>query len=152
MSRHRRAGRLQAIDLNRAHLGENHMSVSTDFTEWLTEARSFFERLAHLGGEFDTLTVDVAPPLTTAGFDALQKSVSVELPSQYRDIVTSSTSRATLRYVWEPPVELKPLLRDLFGQDYLYGGGTLFDCAGLVQQINDCREFATDSWLSDDEF
>ena len=128
------------------------MSISKAFTNWLSDAKSFFESLNALGGTFDTFAVDIAPPMSAAAFSSLQDSLSRQLPPLFREILTSSTSCATLRYVWEPPDHLKPALNDVFGERYIYGGGTLFDSASLALSLNECQESATESWLADEEF
>ncbi|MFO0978389.1 MAG: hypothetical protein U0996_18430 [Planctomycetaceae bacterium] len=128
------------------------MSISDAFTNWLLDAKSFFERLNASGGAFNTYAVDIAPPMSAAAFTSLQDSLSRQLPPLFREILTSSTSRATLRYVWDPPDHLKPALKEIFGQRYIYGGGTLFDSASLALALSECQEAATESWLADEEF
>lgn len=128
------------------------MSISDAFTNWLFDAKSFFERLNASGGTFDTYSVDIAPPMSAAAFSSLQDSLSRQLPPVFREILTSSTSRATLRYVWDPPDHLKPALKEIFGQRYIYGGGTLFDSSSLALYLSDCQEAATESWLAEEEF
>lgn len=128
------------------------MSISEAFSKWLFDANSFFERLHAIGGAFDTFSVDIAPPMSAAEFNALEESLGRHLPPLFREILTSCTSRATLRYVWDPPEHLMPVLKEVFGKSYIYGGGTLFDSSSLALHLSDCQEFATDSWLAEEEF
>lgn len=128
------------------------MSISKAFTDWLFDAKSFFESLNQLGGTFNTFEVEIAPPMSAAAFSSLQDSLSRPLPPLFREILTASTSCATLRYVWDPPDHLKPALKEVFGQRYIYGGGTLFDSASLALSLNECQEAATESWLAEEEF
>ena len=119
---------------------------------WLSDAEAFFSNLKTLGGEFDHFYKKILKPLSTRKVAQLASSFALPIPPVIHDIWVTNTSCAKLRYYWIPSAERSSIADSLYNEKEIYGGGSLFDAEATQGWIDDCREFATVSWLTDPSF
>jgi hypothetical protein len=119
---------------------------------WLTDAEAFFLNLKTLGGEFDHFYQKILKPLSTPKVAQLASSFALPIPPVIHDIWVTNTSCAKLRYYWIPSAERSSIAESLYNEKEICGGGSLFDAEATQGWIDDCREFATGSWLTDPAF
>ena len=93
-----------------------------DYRAWVERVRNFPETLRRLPGEIH-YTVEIDSPLSEANVAKLELSWSNGVPAALANLWIRGSGRVSCRYIWEPPPDGLPRLREVFpSQTRLYGG------------------------------
>lgn len=119
---------------------------------WANAAKDFCSSSLKKGHpNFTAAEFEIAPPLNTADLTQLQKKLPEGLPVCVMEFVSSASAACRFRYVWDlSGISSDQLEAAKLPANRIYGGSGLCVAASLREWIDDCKAWATDTWIADD--
>jgi hypothetical protein len=122
-----------------------------DYKSWVSRSIAFLEGIRALPGE-PYLTIEIAPPLTSAELGRIQSNWHRHLPAELVRFWLEGSANLSGRYGWRPPAEELPSLREVFEYSHSVYGGPRFIAASKVNpNPRDTSYFGGDIMTGDAE-
>jgi cell wall assembly regulator SMI1 len=126
------------------------MSATFSYRDWVRDLKEFVTARTGVSGFVGT--EEIAPPLTAEHLSQIDKQLPLALPGAVRDFLQQGSGACRFGYKWKPKGAVGEHMESVgLKEGRISGGATLCHAARLGKQIGECKQWAEETWIADEE-
>ncbi|HTY86544.1 MAG TPA: SMI1/KNR4 family protein [Candidatus Acidoferrum sp.] len=128
------------------------MAKSFCYIDWVDAAKDFISTRLRAKIAGFAAQINIEPPLTAKELPHFRGRVRMKPPQRIEDFLSTGSRACRFRYTWDLSAIPKELVQAAgLGTNRIYGGVDLCVAKSFVKWTTDCKAWATDTWIAEDD-